>query len=104
MDNRTMGLANAIRRMPTKRYLAYMLSQQWARVRTEHLARCDGICELCHSARACQVHHWSYARLGYERQQDLCAVCVRCHHKIHCSIFPVAANDNQLPLPFPVAL
>ena len=94
------SLANVIsKKMPGKRYLAYMLSPQWARIRREHLERCDYRCEICHKAKACQVHHWTYVRLGYELSRDLCAVCVQCHHDIHCSILPVAANDNQLLLP-----
>lgn len=92
-------LANVIHKMPSKRYLTYMRSAQWKRVRDEHLQRCDRWCEICHKARACQVHHWSYARLGCEHPLDLCAVCVTCHHRIHCSVLPVA-NDNQLSFEF----
>jgi hypothetical protein len=87
-------LASVIHRQPSKRYLAYIRSPQWTRVRNEHLFRCDYLCEICRRAKACQVHHWTYARLGYELPQDLCAVCVACHHDIHCSV-PPAANDNQ---------
>lgn len=87
-------LANVIHNMPSKRYLAYIRSPQWERVRNEHLFRCDYQCEICKRAKACQVHHWTYLRLGNELPQDLCAVCVRCHHAIHCSVAP-AANDNQ---------
>lgn len=97
--NSIKNLARVISRMPTKRYLAYIRSSQWKRVRNEHLWRCDYRCEICRQAKACQVHHWTYVRLGYELPQDLCAVCVQCHHDIHCSVLPVAANDNQLSLP-----
>lgn len=94
-------LATIIGQMPSKRYLAYIRSPQWERVRNEHLFRCDYLCEICRRRKACQVHHWTYVRLGYELPQDLCAVCVWCHHDIHCSVMP-AANDNvdQLSLPF----
>jgi hypothetical protein len=93
-------MAAVIAMMPSKRYLAYMRSPQWERTRNEHLFRCDYICEICHKAKACQVHHWTYARLGYELPRDLCAVCPTCHHKIHCSIYPPANdNDNQGSLP-----
>ena len=92
------GLVRAITRQPSKRYLAYLRSPQWERVRNEHLFRCDYICEICRLAKACQVHHTTYVRLGYEFPQDLCAVCVKCHHNIHTSIFE-PANDNQLSLP-----
>jgi len=91
-------LVYVIRKMPTKQYLAYIRSPAWKRVREEHLERCDYWCEICRKARACQVHHVTYQRLGWELPQDLTAVCVDCHHKIHCSVFE-PANDNQLPLP-----
>ena len=76
MNALAKGLAQAIKKVPTRRYLAYIRSTQWTRVRNEHLARCQGVCEICHRARACQVHHWTYVRLGYEHPQDLCAVCI----------------------------
>lgn len=96
--NQIQNLANAIKKMPSKRYLSYIVSPQWKQIRDEHLRRNDHLCEICRKARACQVHHWTYTRLGYEHPIDLCAVCVTCHHRIHCSILPTA-NDNQLLLP-----
>ena len=95
MYRKLANLAKAIRRMPSKRYLAYIRSPQWTRVRNEHLARCHHICEICYQAKACQVHHWTYVRLGYESPSDLCAVCVPCHHKLHSKLVPPAANDNK---------
>lgn len=86
-------VAAVIRTMPKKRYASYIFSPQWERVRNEHLFRCDYICEICSRRRACQCHHLTYARLGYELPSDLCAVCVDCHHKIHTSVMP--ANDNE---------
>jgi hypothetical protein len=95
----TQRLAQIIYRMPSKRYLAYIRSAQWERVKNEHLFRCDYICEICRRRKAIQVHHWTYARLGFERPRDLCAVCVWCHHDIHSSVLPDSDNDNQLVLP-----
>src|SRR5262245_6493229 len=93
MRTLTKKLAAIIAMMPSKRYLAYMRSPQWERTRNEHLFRCDYLCEICKRRKAMQVHHWNYARLGYELPQDLCAVCVWCHHDIHCAVMP--ANDNE---------
>ncbi len=100
MKNQISKLAYAIRGMPSKRYLDYMRSPQWKQTREQHLESCDRWCQICYKAPAVQVHHWTYRRLGYELPQDLCAVCVRCHHEIHCSVY-VPANDNidQLALP-----
>lgn len=93
-------LANVVHKYPKARYLAYIRSPQWSRRRREHLELMDGWCEVCHKAKACQVHHWTYIRLGQEYPQDLCSVCVTCHHKLHCMVMPpVADNDNQLELP-----
>lgn len=101
MSDLIRQLVYIIRKMPSKRYMAYMRSRQWQKVRNEHLQSVDGWCEVCRKAKACQVHHMSYARLGFENAQDLCAVCVQCHHEIHCAVMPIAANDNdQLALPF----
>jgi hypothetical protein len=89
-------VADVIRVMPTKRYLTYITSPQWAARRREHLDLCDHWCEICHTRRAIQVHHWSYERLGNESPQDLCAVCVPCHWRIHRSVMPaIANNDNE---------
>jgi hypothetical protein len=98
MKHLILKLANVIHHMPSARYLAYMRSPAWWQTRREHLERVGGWCEICRRRAAIQVHHWTYDRLGNELPQDLCAVCVDCHHKIHISVMP-AANDNQLPLP-----
>jgi len=89
-------LAEVIHRMPTKRYLSYIFSREWAARRREHLALCDHWCEICHQRPAVQVHHWTYENLGRENPQDLCAICVRCHWRIHRAVMPLRhANDND---------
>jgi hypothetical protein len=96
-------LAAVIDRQPTKRYLSYLRSKQWEQTKNEHLFRCDYICEICKRRRAIQVHHWNYHRLGYELPQDLCAVCVWCHHDIHCNVYPLPSNDNESQGSLPLA-
>lgn len=91
-------LADAIHRQPSKRYLTYMRSPQWQIRRREHLESAEGWCEVCKKAKACQVHHFTYVRLGYESPEDLCAVCVECHHRLHTSILGPPANDNEAQL------
>jgi len=89
-------LANGIYSMPTKRYLSYITSPQWAARRREHLEATEHWCEICHQRSAIQVHHWTYENLGHENPQDLCAVCVHCHWRIHRSVMPPRpANDNE---------
>lgn len=92
--NKLKLLANVIYKMPTMRYLAYIRSKKWEARRREYLESMDYVCEIDNINRACQVHHWTYANLGNEPDYDLCAVCVRCHHKLHRLVMPPAANDN----------
>lgn len=96
-------LANVIWTTPSKRYLAYLRSPTWFARRRDHLSTYSS-CQMPGCWRpAIQVHHWHYRTLGDERPQDLCSVCVDCHHRIH--LMPEAANDNkQLELPLPAAL
>jgi len=95
-------LATVIYKMPSKRYLTYMRSSRWQQVRREHLESVGFMCEERCGRKACQVHHWSYARLGYERPEDLHAVCVYCHHRLHMMVGE-PANDN-LPKQLDLAL
>jgi hypothetical protein len=89
-------LASVIHTTPSKRYLTYIISPQWTARRREHLELCDHWCEICQKQAAVQVHHWTYENLGNENSQDLCAVCVHCHWRIHRAVMPPrAANDNQ---------
>lgn len=88
-------LANVIHANPSKRYLSYIFSPQWDARRREHLELCDHWCEICHTRRAIQVHHWTYENLGREHPQELCAVCVRCHWQIHRAVMPPPANNNE---------
>lgn len=43
------------------------------------LAREHHRCKRCKQARYLEVHHLTYKRLGFERMDDLEALCVRCH-------------------------
>lgn len=64
-------------------YDAYLLSPEWRERRAKVLARDDYRCGGCGAARATQVHHLTYARVGREMLFDLVAVCDRCHDAIH---------------------
>ena len=94
-------LAAVIWKLPSKKYLNYIRSTQWLQRRREHMREHDK-CQICLWRPSVQVHHWTYIRLGYERPEDLCAICVDCHHKIHC--MPTPANDNQIQLQLPLDL
>lgn len=86
------------------RYDHYLRIDCWMKVmRRSVLERANHRCQCrkrCNGARATQVHHVSYARLGKEQPQDLLAVCDACHRWLHNIAEPkmIAANDNQLEL------
>ena len=46
--------------------------------------RSNDICELCHSARAVQVHHLKYRSSGGSNELDnLIHLCIKCHYEMH---------------------
>ena len=59
-----------------------MESEMWRRKREYILKRSNGNCERC-GKKAYNVHHKTYERVGYERPEDLMAVCKSCHGKEH---------------------
>jgi hypothetical protein len=64
-------------------YESYINSDAWQIVRQKVLKRANWICEGCGTAKATQVHHLTYDRLGNEMLFDLVAVCAACHREIH---------------------
>ena len=66
------------------RYQAVMRSVGWRRRRARALRAAGRRCQTpgC-TARAVDVHHVTYDRLGYERPGDLLAVCEPCHDRLH---------------------
>lgn len=61
-------------------YNAYILSEQWRRIRINVLARADGKCEACEIHRAyLEVHHLHYKTFKNESLTDLVACCPECH-------------------------
>jgi len=67
-------------------YYAYINSPEWF-ARTELVRqRLDGLCEVCELRWATEVHHRTYERLGFERDEDLLSICHMCHGMIHGKI------------------
>ena len=64
-------------------YTDYLNSEQWLQKRHAVLIRARGICQGCGMAKATQVHHLTYSRVGREMLFDLVAVCDACHETIH---------------------
>ena len=83
-------------------YRKYLQSDAWKRKRKRVLKGAGYKCEVCHKAKATNVHHLSYARVGQNpkrrrareimprhagpilvRRGDLIATCYACHDKLH---------------------
>lgn len=67
-------------------YDGYLRSPIWRRKRTAVMARSGGVCEICRSSPATEVHHETYDNVGREPLTDLVAVCHNCHTNCHAAI------------------
>jgi hypothetical protein len=63
-------------------YREYLQSPEWELKRQLKLDQKNHLCELC-GARAEQVHHLTYYRVGEEEMVDLQALCDLCHKYEH---------------------
>jgi 5-methylcytosine-specific restriction endonuclease McrA len=63
-------------------YNRYLKCSPWLALRQRVLTRDGFRCRICR-APAEQVHHLTYARVGYEELGDLVSVCTRCHERAH---------------------
>lgn len=66
-------------------YQAYLRSEAWQVVRRRFFASklWKGRCYACEQNVPVDLHHRSYARLGYEKLSDLVPLCRRCHKATH---------------------
>jgi hypothetical protein len=64
-------------------YAEYLASPEWRVRRDRAVARAEGRCQLCNSAKHLNVHHRTYARIGRERPTDLIVLCRECHEHFH---------------------
>lgn len=62
-------------------YREYLKSRKWKKIRARVLRRDKGLCRLCETRRATQVHHRSYdvATMKGDRLEALYSVCRQCH-------------------------
>lgn len=64
-------------------YDAYLDSEEWKARSMTTIRAAGGVCSYCVSRPAVQAHHVTYDRVGNELPEDLRAVCLACHHRIH---------------------
>ena len=73
--------------MTKEMYRRYLKTKHWQQLRQEVLRRANGRCEKCGyqpwKSNGLQVHHLTYSDIGYEKLDDLIAVCPRCHMALH---------------------
>jgi 5-methylcytosine-specific restriction endonuclease McrA len=63
-------------------YFRYLRSDAWREKRRLVLERDGYRCQLWHAHVATEVHHTTYAHLGYEPLEDLISLCRACHEAI----------------------
>jgi len=87
-------------------YAEYINSQEWRRRRRAYLKK-HALCNRCgmdndeHKSvygTALHVHHASYARLGAELDDDLEALCKKCHQAEECAEYDPAAVGDHLAI------
>jgi 5-methylcytosine-specific restriction endonuclease McrA len=66
-----------------ERYDLYLQSDAWRKKRDAVMERSQGMCEMCWSVPATEVHHLSYLNVFFEPLTDLAAVCRSCHKDVH---------------------
>lgn len=66
-------------------YADYLQTDWWKLKRLEVLGYSPNlhVCRLCHSRNCLNVHHNTYARRGFEEEEDLIVLCRSCHKKFH---------------------
>lgn len=60
-----------------------MQSAEWAERKKRYFFNHERKCRACGSCSSIELHHKTYARMGEERDQDLVALCRRCHKALH---------------------
>ena len=68
--------------MVNEEYKEYLQSSHWKELRKRILDRAGNCCERCGAMAewgALQIHHRTYARLWHECDNDVEALCEKCH-------------------------
>ena len=64
-------------------YHAYLKSKHWQVRKNVYFDYNPKICVICETAANVEVHHLLYDNFGYERDEDLVALCRRDHQGFH---------------------
>jgi len=76
------GVLAQLSRRYCKSYRKYIKSKQWKKKAIKIRVRDNWTCADC-GGHGWEVHHKTYARLGYELNADLVTLCRGCHQSRH---------------------
>ena len=78
------NLTHRERELHTMPYQEYLQTPEWKARRQAALKRADRCCQVCNQDKTqLNVHHRTYDRRGYERDEDLIVLCRDCHDLFH---------------------
>lgn len=77
-----------------EKYKDYIEGDMWL-LRSKEYLKDHKTCEICHKHQSTQVHHNNYVNKGNEPDEDLTAMCDRCHYHLH-SMPPMIEDPEQL--------
>lgn len=66
-----------------KKYLDYLLSDEWAQLKIDLFKYRGYSCEKCSNRNNLHVHHLHYNNIFNEEPEDLEILCAKCHSKEH---------------------
>lgn len=79
------SLATCILALREMDYRDYLKTSHWQAVCARCLTRARGRCQICLYRDAVDVDHTTYLRRGFERPEDVQALCRGCHKTKHTS-------------------
>ena len=77
--------------MLTPKYLSYIAGPRWKKRKERYYSKFRKACALCGKGNPevrIQLHHLTYERLGYERDEDLMPLCELHHAGVKKGYFP----------------
>lgn len=70
------------KRIP-KKYALYIKSKFWTKRKNDYYRVHKKICQACSSKKFINLHHILYEDFGFEKDENLVALCRDCHEEFH---------------------
>lgn len=74
------------KKLPASQYKSYIRSKRWLKRLRRYYTSHDAVCVICSSTVELNLHHKTYERLGFEKDEDLVPLCGPHHEDFHESI------------------